>query len=513
MAGVVGIIDDRWVSGWAFDPERPTARMVVEVMVGNLCVSRQEASIFRQHLADAGLGDGKVAFAMRLSEQEWALLTEKRGTIAVIARHPDNGTAFTLPLAPKAQSFLKRPVFRTGFLTDATPNVQLAAICIIKNEAHYVEEWIAYHLARGVQYFVFYDNGSSDDLGRTLWPYVQRGIARIIPWPNFVHDPDVRARAWHEQNAAYAHALRILSGVAAWIIVLDIDEFIATADDRSVPTILDPLSGHDVLTAFWRFFGSSGHEATQPGLVIDTFTHRKADGDARGSPYKFIARPESVAAVLNTHTPVMAADGAIGATLGGERFWTAARACELADFSTIWIHHYHVKSREEYKAKVIRGWPENTPTKNVNWEGFFKMHDNNDVHDPSMRRYSGQTLGIIDAMRASPMRPAAAPDRNRELVVRVNVDASGDDVEISGFAIDLARPGERVLLRIENIFGQTLQESVCDLPDTGAQTNGFADGKYLYKTSVTRAGLPFDQVRIRLDDTLFCRTVREMTAN
>jgi hypothetical protein len=509
MAGRVDAISNGFIAGWVFDPERPDARLAVKVMVGDKCLCSQEASRFRTDLAAAGYGDGKFAFDFELSQNDWLLLREHRNVVGIVASHQDTGATIALPLSGPAEAFLKRPRVHTGFLTETTPNVQLAAVCIIKDEARYVEEWVAYHLARGVQYFVFYDNGSTDDLAGVLAPYVRRGIARIIPWPNFVDDPEVRKRAWHEQNAAYAHAFRTLSGVSSWIIVIDVDEFVATTADHSIPALLAHLPGDDLVTLYWRFFGSSGYEKTQPGLVIETFTHRKADGDIQGTPYKFVARPEKVGAILNTHTPVMVADEAVGAGISGKRFWTVAEARNLVDFSTIWINHYHVKSREEYLAKVVRGWPENTSTKNFNWPAFFKMHDNNEVDDPSIARYGAQVRQIMAGMGSPPAHPGPAPVQHRDLVTRITIQARGDRVAISGLALDLSRPGERVRLRIEDMFGKVLAEELCALADKSGQTNGLGDGKYCYASTVARADLPYDQVRIRLNEVLFCRTVHD----
>ena len=70
-----------------------------------------------------------------------------------------------------------RPLRETRAVTAvkrAETQFQLARVCIIKNEASYAEEWIAYHLALGVQHFLFYDKGSTDGLHTVLqsstWP-------------------------------------------------------------------------------------------------------------------------------------------------------------------------------------------------------------------------------------------------------------------------------------------------------------------------------------------------------
>ncbi|MBR2734192.1 MAG: glycosyltransferase family 2 protein, partial [Selenomonadaceae bacterium] len=38
----------------------------------------------------------------------------------------------------------------------------LAIAAILKNEGHYIKEWLDYHLLAGVDHFYLYDNDSTD---------------------------------------------------------------------------------------------------------------------------------------------------------------------------------------------------------------------------------------------------------------------------------------------------------------------------------------------------------------
>ncbi len=46
------------------------------------------------------------------------------------------------------------------------PGFDVVIVCIVKDEADYLEEWLAYHVALGVDHFVIYDNGSTDGSAR-----------------------------------------------------------------------------------------------------------------------------------------------------------------------------------------------------------------------------------------------------------------------------------------------------------------------------------------------------------
>src|SRR5712671_1882819 len=52
----------------------------------------------------------------------------------------------------------------------------VALCCRIRDEARYLEEWIEYYVAAGVQHFFFYEKLSQDDYRDVLRPYIDRGI-------------------------------------------------------------------------------------------------------------------------------------------------------------------------------------------------------------------------------------------------------------------------------------------------------------------------------------------------
>ena len=53
--------------------------------------------------------------------------------------------------------------------------VYLAACTIYRDDADYLGEWIEFHRLVGVERFVLYDNGSTDDHLDVLAPYLEEG--------------------------------------------------------------------------------------------------------------------------------------------------------------------------------------------------------------------------------------------------------------------------------------------------------------------------------------------------
>ena len=52
-----------------------------------------------------------------------------------------------------------------------------------KNQAPYLPEWLEFHLQGGVESFLLYDDGSTDNLEAAIEPYVQMGVVQLIEWP------------------------------------------------------------------------------------------------------------------------------------------------------------------------------------------------------------------------------------------------------------------------------------------------------------------------------------------
>ena len=52
----------------------------------------------------------------------------------------------------------------------------LAVTAILKDEGHYLKEWLDYHLLAGVDHFYLYNNDSTDNQAEVAAPYVKAGL-------------------------------------------------------------------------------------------------------------------------------------------------------------------------------------------------------------------------------------------------------------------------------------------------------------------------------------------------
>ncbi|MEX1294966.1 MAG: glycosyltransferase family 92 protein [Candidatus Limnocylindrales bacterium] len=223
----------------------------------------------------------------------------------------------------------------------STPGLQLGVVVIIRNEAPYLDEWLAYHRALGVDHFFIYDNGSTDELHEVIEPWVNHGLVTLVHWP-----------LPGGQIDAYSHALRFYGPSVAWLAFFDVDEFVVPLVDDDIPSVLARFADAADLRIPRVDFGFSGHREPPDALTIEAYT-QVADvfGRDPSKPprVKSVVQPKSISAV-GIHTATVADDprGPDGKRVPQR---TVGRAC----WEFVQLNHYYTRSFEEFEAKRFRG--------------------------------------------------------------------------------------------------------------------------------------------------------------
>jgi hypothetical protein len=179
------------------------------------------------------------------------------------------------------------------------PKWELGAVAIFQNEGRFIKEWIEFHRLVGVEHFWLYDNNSQDDVKEILKPYIKAGIVELFDWPETSKD----IVFWNRiQCVAYMDAIERASGKAEWLAILDVDEFLFSPQNRSVPAILKRYVGLGGVGANWVMFGTSGVERLQKGdLMTELMTHRAPLSDPIHTHVKSIVNPLLVKSINNPH--------------------------------------------------------------------------------------------------------------------------------------------------------------------------------------------------------------------
>ncbi len=225
----------------------------------------------------------------------------------------------------------------------------LEAAAVFRQESENLAEWLGYHRSVGVEHFHLYQNdppGAEREAAlRVLGPWRDAGLVTLRDMPDakwFFH-------------AFAERALVDLAGAARWTALIDIDEYLAPVGNDSLAGVLrdadaDPTCG--AVAAFWVVFGSSGHR-TRPPTHVRGYTRRAPLSSRHNVSYKCITR----------------LDLAVSASAGGNHFYTlrdglrirSAAGATVAgsqarpDHRRLRLHHYMVRSREEFGRKMERG--------------------------------------------------------------------------------------------------------------------------------------------------------------
>lgn len=244
------------------------------------------------------------------------------------------------------------------------------AICLmVKDERPYLAEWLAFHALMGVSHFRIYDNGSTDGTQALLARLATHYDIEVLPWT---------VEGIERQQSAFNDACQALSGRYDWVAFLDADEFLFDPHFRQLPRVLDALDDDiGAMAVNQRVFGSAGRiEIDDSDLVIRRFTKRAALDYPEHFWVKTIARPECVKTFQFSHT-VLLHSGRYIMTDCSEREVAGkhpAQAAKVAEHGLV-LHHYILKSWEEYQRKRLRGAVSDRPDMKRLTQEYFTGRD------------------------------------------------------------------------------------------------------------------------------------------
>lgn len=249
----------------------------------------------------------------------------------------------------------------------------LAIVTCIKNEGEDLVEWLCFHRRVGVSRFIIYDNLSTD------------ATSRILASVPFADEIEVRRIAKPSpQKAAFADALKRYRRTLDWVAFLDGDEFIVPLGGTTIVDKLAELEmrGVDGLGIHWRIFGSSGHEERPSGLVTESFTRRAPDTFKPHAHVKSLVRISKVEAMVTQHYFRMAGVFLLddGSEPGPDFIGISERGSSYGQ--DLAVHHYITKSHAQCMAKIVRGRPKPSWSKNkFRPPSYWRLYDRNDLAD------------------------------------------------------------------------------------------------------------------------------------
>ncbi|MCR5099531.1 MAG: glycosyltransferase family 92 protein [Lachnospiraceae bacterium] len=276
---------------------------------------------------------------------------------------------------------------------------RLAVVAILKNEARYIREWIAYHHIVGVEHFYLYDNESTDDLSGTIKDFIDRGWVTYIEYPG----NEVQLDAYNDAIKNYGH-------LADQMAFIDGDEYIVSTDpEKKLPQILYEIYDDynnkparlDIkaggIGINWKMYGTSGHDAPVDGLLTENYLYRANDRFPENAHIKTICNPRVLMGYTWTsHIPSFK-NGYAAITENGS-YLANCHVFYDAHYDKLQINHYYTKSKAEFFEKLRRGWPDQP---HVDYDEAYinreleKRSACNEVYDPIMKGYSDRIKELL----------------------------------------------------------------------------------------------------------------------
>jgi hypothetical protein len=203
---------------------------------------------------------------------------------------------------------------------------------------------MAHYKALGVDDFLIYDNASTDGTETLLAALAEAGEITLIPWPHTVGE--------RPQRLAYADARK--RARADWLAFFDADEFLLLREDASLGGFLQRFDDSvSAVAVNWVVFGSGGQAVWRPAPVIERFTDALPASAAPNYQVKAIGRRERLIGT-GIHR-VEPGSGRYVTPSGRDVRFQGLTATTTPDVTVAALHHYAVKSREEFAEKRQRG--------------------------------------------------------------------------------------------------------------------------------------------------------------
>ena len=255
--------------------------------------------------------------------------------------------------------------------------MQLGLCAIVKNERPHLLEWLAFHKLVGVERVWLAINEDDPTLTlELLAPLIRAGyvVWQYLPGPA----KQLKAYYWgrYEAERAKCH----------WVGFIDADEFLMPRGDVPIATALANAPECAAIGINWTMFGASG-VVQRPEYVIETNLKRMPHNCGPNRHVKLIAKPERLVEFYDPHAAAYTHDG-FAVSPAGEKIdgqfhpYTAG---------PILLHHYFLRSREDYYDKIERGRADIVIDKDHdhgrNWKYWEMIERDATVYDDTALRF------------------------------------------------------------------------------------------------------------------------------
>jgi hypothetical protein len=233
--------------------------------------------------------------------------------------------------------------------------MNVALVCIAKNEDNYIEEWMQYHLYLGFDHIFIYENDWRCNINSPLITKIQfDGIGN--------------------QEKAYNHFLKSYNNEYDWVAFFDVDEFLVLKKHEDIKVFLKEYNDYNGVAINWYLFGDNNLcEINGNYSMLQRFTKRRKSMDYH---VKCIVKTNTNDSYsIHNFTKASVVDTNKNLVFGP---FNKNTSDDIAQ-----INHYFTKTLKEWEQKKLRG---RAPYKKENEMWFrndndFHQHNFNEVED------------------------------------------------------------------------------------------------------------------------------------
>jgi len=284
-----------------------------------------------------------------------------------------------------------------------SPHGKVMAMSMMKDEAPFLLEWFAHHLAVGFTDILVYTNDCTDGTVEMLQRLEELGLGH--------HRPNVIKPGIKPQPSALSHGqAEPLVQEADWLLVFDADEFLAINHPSGhLDGMLDDAVKKDAngIVITWRIFGSNGVVDWSRAPVTEQYTSAAPPDWNKGWGVKTLFKFDPDYWKLGIHRPSIKnkhlEDGFPDTVrwLNGSgqpmpdyfKFhgWRSIKRTIGYDWAQ--MNHYAVKSVDSYALRKFRGNVNNKADK-YNAD-YWALQDRNEVPDTRILRHAPARAAIM----------------------------------------------------------------------------------------------------------------------
>ena len=275
--------------------------------------------------------------------------------------------------------------------------MRVGIVAILKDEARYLLEWVAFHRAIGIRNFFIADNGGSDGTSALLKRLDRAGHIMRFDF----------SALQGVQLASYNQMIPRLRGHVDLAVIIDGDEFIRPLGSEPVDAVFARAFADPNVSALgmnWATYGSSGRVERGRGLVTACFTQRAEQSFRVNQHVKTVFRVDRFVSAVNSHF-VEISDGRYVDVEGNDIRWHPEFGVGVAT-QTLWrgarVDHFAIKSLEEFHTVKRPRGRANLPKDDPEFfrgDAYLAEHDRNEVYDPMPSRLVWNTRLQILRMR------------------------------------------------------------------------------------------------------------------